>query len=280
MRLISLAFLLVCVISTTASALYRSSEVFYNPLITWENCAQNAYAKSIIAQAGLVFYKESGEESDKFFQIPVEFSFVGPRWFSASFLLPLQVYTPAEESSKFGISKPWIKAKFIPQLTKNLSLGARFGLRLPIESSNPYNTVKTSAIDLALLVHNVYKSHLLFDAQLGMTLEFAKDNQKNPSPFYFIAEPGYALNSKIIIQGVLGSSVPVTKGKKAGGSEYTGFKETWVGEKFSWRVSTVVAIQQIFSYRLGDKTAGKDLFFGFSLTTSIPLVKSSHNTYP
>jgi len=274
MKKIILALLLLLANSWSASALYLSSEVFYNPLITWENCAQNTSPKSIIAQAGLVFYKESGEESDSFFQIPLEFGFAGTKWFSSSFLLPLQVYTPSEESSKFGISKPWIKTKFIPQLTKKMSLGARFGLRLPIESSNPDITAKAWAIDLAMLVHNVYKSHLLFDAQLGMTLEFAKeDDSKNPSPLYFIAEPGYALNSKIIIQGVLGSSVPVTKWKRSDGSEYAGFKETWVGEKFSWRVSTVVAIQQIFSYRLGDKTAGRDLFFGFSLTTSIPLVK-------
>ena len=273
MKKVLFTLLLLLANSWSASALYLSSEVFYNPLITWENCAQNTSPKSIIAQAGLVFYKESGEESDSFFQIPLEFGFAGTKWFSSSFLLPLQVYTPSEESSKFGISKPWIKTKFIPQLTKKMSLGARFGLRLPIESSNPDITAKAWAIDLAMLVHNVYKSHLLFDAQLGMTLEFAKDDYENPSPFYFIAEPGYALNSKIIIQGVLGSSVPVTKWKRSDGSEYAGFKETWVGEKFSWRVSTVVAIQQIFSYRLGDKTAGRDLFFGFSLTTSIPLVK-------
>jgi hypothetical protein len=272
-KAISLTLFIVCFVSGTSSALYFSSEVFYNPLITWENCAAKIPAKSLVVQGGLTFYRESGEQSGRFFQIPLEFSFIGPRWFTASFLLPLQINTPAEEPSRFGISKPWIKAKFSPRLTKNLSLGARFGLRLPIESSNPGVTVKPLALDLALLAHNVYKSHLLFDAQLGMTLEFASENYKNPSPLYFIAQPGYILNSKITIQGILGSSVPITKGKRSSGSEYTGYKETWAGEKLRWQVSSAIAVQQIFSYRLGDKNAGKDFFLGFNLTGSIPLVK-------
>jgi hypothetical protein len=120
-----------------------------------------------------------------------------------------------------------------------------------------------------------YVTSFILDAQVGATIELAKDNVKDPSPFYFIAEPGYAFNPKMSFNGIIGVSIPILKGETPLVPEVDGEKHAWVGEKFNWKVSPNVTVNEIFSYKvwskIGDFDGSKDFYFGAGVTANIPI---------
>ncbi len=277
-RLIAFTALLVLVGAASVSA-----EVFFHPMITFENCAQNYTPKALIANGHFVFYMSEAvaDARDKAIHFPLDVGFAFDERWSASFVLPLvktmpvdDPITPDVEKGKFGLADPWIKGKFIPMLGPNISVGPRIAFRLPVGTDGI--AVKHMAIDFAGLFHMGYTTAFKLDAQVGMTLELAKDNVKSPSPFYFVAEPGYAFNPKMSFCGIIGVAIPVLKGEELDPTnpgqtrDVDGFKEYWVGEKFNWKLSPNVTINEVFSYRLGDSDTTKDLYFGAGVTATIP----------
>ena len=270
-RLIAFTALLVLVGVASAPA------VFYHPMITFEHCAQNFTPKALIANGHFVFYMSEAVEGarNKAILFPLDVGFAFDERWSASFVLPLvktmpvdDPITPDVEKGKFGLADPWLKGKFIPMLGPNISVGPRIAFRLPVGTEGI--AIKHMAVDFAGLFHMGYTTAFKLDAQIGMTMELAKDNVKSPSPFYFVAEPGYAFNPKMSFCGIIGVAIPVLKGEDALGAEVDGVKEYWVGEKFNWKLSPNVTINEVFSYRLGEEAAGKDLYFGAGVTATIP----------
>ncbi len=264
-RLIAFTALLVLVGVASAPA------VFYHDVITFENCAQNFTPKAFIVNGHFAFYMSEAvaDARNKAILFPLDVGFAFDERWSASFIIPLVNNMPAVGDSKFGLADPWIKGKFIPMLGPNISVGPRIAFRLPVGTDGI--AVKRMAIDFAGLFHMGYTTAFKLDAQIGMTMELAKDNVKSPSPFYFVAEPGYAFNPKMSFCGIIGVAIPVLKGEDALGAEVDGVKEYWVGEKFNWKLSPNVTINEVFSYRLGEELAGKDLYFGAGVTANIPL---------
>jgi len=264
-KLFALTTLIILAGAVSASA------VFYHPVITFEHCAQNFTPKAFIANGHFVFYMtEANAAGDrtKIIYFPIEAGFAFDERWSASFIIPIEDIMPAVGDSDFGIADPWVKGKFIPMLGPNISIGPRIAIRLPFGSEG--HAVERLAVDFAGLFHMGYVTSFILDAQVGMTLELAKDNTKSPSPFYFVAEPGYAFNPKMSFNGVFGVSIPVIDGEAAGVA-YDGVKEYWVGEKFNWKLSPNVTVNEVFNYRIGEDAAGKDLYFGAGVTANIPI---------
>lgn len=267
-----LAFTMLLVLASVIGA----NAEFFHPMITFENTAQNFTPKAFIANGHFAYYKNGGTDTGGALFIPLEVGYAFDERWSASFILPLEKTMPFGGGGKFGLADPWIKGKFIPMLGPNFSIGPRIAFRLPVGTDGI--ATKHIAIDFAGLVHLGYKTAFKLDAQLGMTLELKKTDagveSKFPSPFYLIAEPGYAFNPKISFNGIIGLSIPVIKGK-AGAVDVDGEKNAWVGEKFHWILSPNVTMNEVFSYKvwskIGDIDGSKDFYFGAGVTATIPL---------
>lgn len=268
-----LAFTMLLVLASVIGA----NAEFFHPMITFENTAQNFTPKAFIANGHFAYYKFGGTATGGFLAIPLEIGFAFDERWSASFVLPLVKTMPNGGGGNFGIDQPWLKGKFIPMIAPNISLGPRIAFRLPL-ASNTINPIKAMAIDFAGLVHLGYKTAFKLDAQIGMTLELSKTiatvDHKAASPFYFIAEPGYAFNPKMSFNGIIGLSIPVIKGK-LGAVDVDGEKMAWVGEKFHWAFSPNVTMNEVFSYKVWSKTGAlkgaKDFYFGAGVTANIPI---------
>jgi len=262
---ISALLVLICTVSAEA--------VFYHDVITFEHCAQNPYPKAVIVNGHAIFYIHESPSSlvssytDFFFPFDFGFAF-GKRW-SVSFVLPLHYIVSYDWDRRFAIANPWVKCKFIPKFTPNFSLGPRIAFRLPIGAD--IYSLQSIAFDFAALVHMGYTTAFTLDAQLGMTLEFilGEYGLKNPSPIYFIAEPGYAFNPTISFNGVFGLAIPVIDGK-ADGVTHEGENQYWAGEEFHFKLSPNVTFNEVFSYRFGETTTRNDLYFGGGVTATIP----------
>ncbi len=252
-----------------------ASAVFYHDVITFENCAQNHTPKAVITNGYFIYYKAKADTGDSYIYFPIHVGYAFDERWSASFIMPLEYYMSgtAGIDNEFYLNNLWIKGKFIPMLKPNISVGPRIAFRLPIgtDRGTDYGPEDCMAIDFAGLFHMGYTTAFKLDAQIGMTLEMAKNNVKDPSPFYFVAEYGYEFNPKMSFSGVFGVAIPVIKGETAGVQNPNDPKEYWVGEKFNWKLSPNVTINEVFSYRLGDSNTTKDIYFGAGVTANIPM---------
>lgn len=262
---ISALLVLICTVSAEA--------VFYHDVITFEHCAQNPYPKAVIANGHFILYIHEdpgvGASSYTDMLFPLDFGFAFDERWSVSFVLPLRYIVSWGADRKFAIANPWIKGKFIPMFGSNLSLGPRIAFRLPMGAGSFF--LQSIAFDFAALVHMGYTTAFTLDAQLGMTLEFilGEYGLKNPSPIYFIAEPGYAFNPIISFNGVFGLAIPVIDGK-GDGVTHEGANQYWAGEEFHFILSPNVTFNEVFSYRFGETTNRNDLYFGGGVTATIP----------
>jgi len=262
---ISALLVLMCTVSAKA--------VFYNDMITFENCAQNPYPKAAIANAHFILYFHEapgvGASSYTNMLFPLDLGFAFDERWSASFVLPLCYIVSWDGDRKFAIANPWIKGKFIPKLTPNFSLGPRIAFRLPVGTD--IYSLEDMAFDFAALMHVGYNTAFTLDAQIGMTLEFrfGEYGLKNPSYLYFIGEPGYTFNRTISFNGVFGLATPVIDGK-ADGVTFEGINGYWAGEKLHFKLSPNITINEIFNYQFGESRATNDRYLGGGVTLTSP----------
>ncbi|RLC42460.1 MAG: hypothetical protein DRH49_03800 [Candidatus Coatesbacteria bacterium] len=283
MRKVAIILGFVILLSATALS-------YHDYLWTYEWTGQNFWEKSIIANGHFTFYRESVEEdADSVNDIlfPVEAGFAFDKLWSVSAVIPIQKLGGIPEDSEissFGISNIWMKGKFIPMLGPNISLGPRIGIRLPVGTEG--HKVDALAVDAAGLIRLGYVEDfpMVISAQAGLRYELEKDNNKLPSYFYVLAEPGYKVNWRLTTYGVVGFAFPITKGKTAapetpdGYIEYDGDNHMWFGGKATMKISPSVTADGTFQYRIweypseeGQPDMTKSWFFGAGITANIGL---------
>lgn len=265
--------------------LISTSFGFYDNLWTFENTGQNFWDGAIIANGHFVYYMHpdaddiAGDDSTSKIIFPLDVGYAIDEKWGVSFILPIEYWGDLGEQegfSSFGLMDPWIKAKFIPMLGPNISVGPRIGIRLPFGSDG--HAIKRFALDFGGLLKIGYKTSFHLNAQTGVRLEFKKTENdvenKSPSYLYFIAEPGYLINPDIDILGVLGVQFPVADGI-TNGVDVEGSKNMWFGGKMNYKISPNVTLDGTFQYliwnKIGDVDMGKDLFFGAGCIATIPL---------
>jgi len=233
-----IAFGLIFIISGISLA-------FHDYLWTYEWTGQNFFEKSLMLNGHFTYGKNLITENDILF--PVEVGFAFDKLWSASFIIPIEKFD--QDENAFGMGNIWAKGKFIPMLGPNISLGPRFAIRLPIGSTG--HKTDALALDLAGLVRMGYVEEfpMVISVQTGLRLEFAKDEIKAPSYFYFVGEPGFKINWRLTTYGVLGFAIPVTKAK-AGTIETDGPKFMWFGGKATMKLSPSLTADGTFQYRI------------------------------
>jgi hypothetical protein len=141
-------------------------------------------------------------------QIPIRAGFAFNQYWTAYFLLPLGQYHVESADSDFGLSNPWLVAKWVRQTGNGFFMGPRLGFRFPFASSTIENSGdklplgdKNFAIDLAAVGRSHPESRAFrLDASAGIRyyLEASYDVgggsfDYQPGMFYYIsAEPGFA----------------------------------------------------------------------------------------
>jgi hypothetical protein len=151
-------------------------------------------------------------------QIPIRAGFAFNPYWTAYFLLPLgQISadvtatdgTVSNVSSDFGLSNPWLVAKWVRPSGSGFYLGPRLGFRFPFASSTDENAGsgklavgdKNFAIDLGAVGRSQPESRSFrLDTSVGIryymdaTYDIAGTSvKKQPGMFYYImAEPGFA----------------------------------------------------------------------------------------
>jgi hypothetical protein len=275
-------------------ALVSASFGFYDNLWTFENTGQNFWKGAIMANGHFVFYKvpDNGDtdlvdESKNIIYFPVEAGYAINEMWGISFILPLR-YSGDLADSNFGLQDPWIKAKFLPKVGPNISIGPRIGIRLPFGSEN--HAIKRFALDVGGLLKIGYKTKFHLNAQTGIRLPFSKTEEvggvdvtaKEQTDLYFIAEPGYLVGPKIDILGVFGMRFPIAAGTTDDRNDANDTKNTqmWFGGKTTFKVSPNVTLDGTFQYmimnkwKVGDNDSvdlTKDFFFGIGCIATIPL---------
>ncbi|MGQ9705557.1 MAG: hypothetical protein ACUVWP_00955 [bacterium] len=243
------------------------SLAFHDYVWTYEWTGQNFFEKSLMLNGHFTFMKPGTN-----ILFPIEAGFAFDKLWSASFIIPIEKLDM--ENHAFGIGNMWAKGKFIPMLGPNISLGPRFAIRLPIGSEG--HKVDQLALDLAGLVRMGYVEDfpMVISAQTGIRLEFAKDEIKAPSYFYFIGEPGFKINWRLTAYGVIGFAMPITKGVMVNGEgteEYDGSKHMWFGGKATMKLSPSLTADGQFQYRIWEYAEGADKswFVGAGVTANI-----------
>jgi hypothetical protein len=251
-----LAFGLILLISGISLA-------FHDYLYTYEWTGQNFFEKSLVLNGHFTYMKPGTN-----ILFPVEVGFAIDKLWSASVVIPIEKLDIPDNA--FGISNIWVKGKFIPMLGPNISIGPRFAFRLPVGSNG--HKWDAFGMDFAGLIRMGYVEDfpLVISAQTGLRLELEKDNNKLPSYFYFICEPGFKINWRLTTYGVLGFAIPVTKAKVAG-VEQDGAKDMWFGGKMTMKLSPSLTADGMFQYRIWKYAEGapKSWFVGFGVTANI-----------
>lgn len=279
MRKVAIILGFVILLSATALS-------YHDYLWTYEWTGQNFWEKSIIANGHFTFYRESVEENaDSVNDIlfPVEAGFAFDKLWSVSAVIPIQKLGGIPEDSEissFGISNIWMKGKFIPMLGPNISLGPRIGIRLPVGSEG--HKVDALAIDAAGLIRVGYVEDfpMVISAQVGLRLPFEYEKElgektikfKEPTVFYFVGEPGFKVNWRMTVYGVIGMALPVTK-EKEGEKEIDAKKAIWFGAKDTMKLSPSLTLDGTFQYMISEYPDNytKSWFFGVGCTANINL---------
>jgi hypothetical protein len=141
-------------------------------------------------------------------QIPIRAGFAFNPYWTAYFLLPLGQYHVETTDSDFGLSNPWLVAKWVRPSGNGFYLGPRLGFRFPFASSTVENAGdkiplgdKNFAIDLGVVGRSHPESRAFrLDTSLGaryyMEASYDIDGfsyNYQPGFFYYVmAEPGFA----------------------------------------------------------------------------------------
>lgn len=141
-------------------------------------------------------------------QIPIRAGFAFNQYWTAYFLLPLGQYHAEGADSDFGLSNPWLVAKWVRPSGSGFYLGPRLGFRFPFASSTAENSGdkiplgdKNFAIDLGVVGRSHPESRAFrLDTSLGARYytEASYDidgfsYKYQPGFFYYVmAEPGFA----------------------------------------------------------------------------------------